>query len=178
MTQALTIRRYQPRDAAAIAALFHAAVQATPNSDYSAAQRTAWSAAPFDPDRYHSKATQPTYKVWVAVNVSHTPVGFIELEVDQATPDQTRQDQAGHIDCFYRHPDWHGCGVGPALYATLEAEARKQGLTRLYLEASEAARRFCLSKGFTDLGRRDFVRRDFAGRGVAMHNYAMEKPLI
>lgn len=168
MTQAFTIRRYQPRDAAGIAALFHAAVHATPSSDYSATQRTAWSAAPFDPDRYHRKASQPTYRVWVAVDVSDSPVGFIELEVDHAT-----HDQAGHIDCFYRHPDWRGCGLGPALYATLEAEARKQGLTRLFLEASEAARRFCLSQGFVDLGRREFRR-----QGVTMHNYAMEKPLI
>ena len=43
---------------------------------------------------------------------------------------------------------------------------------RLYTEASEAARRLFLKKGFTAM-----QRRDFEVAGVAIHNYAMEKRL-
>jgi putative acetyltransferase len=44
--------------------------------------------------------------------------------------------------------------------------------TRLYSEASEAARRFFLKKGLVVLH-----RRDFEVRGVAIHNHAVEKRL-
>jgi putative acetyltransferase len=54
----------------------------------------------------------------------------------------------------------------------LEAEAQQRGLTRLYSEASEAARRFFLKQGFTVT-----ARRDFAVSGVAIHNYAVQKRL-
>ena len=63
-------------------------------------------------------------------------------------------------------------GTAAALYAVLESHARKTGLTRLYTEASEAARRFFLKRGFVVT-----QRRDFSLRGVMIHNYAMEKRL-
>ena len=45
-------------------------------------------------------------------------------------------------------------------------------MPRLYVEASELARRLFLRKGFTVV-----TRRDFAVGGVMIHNYAMEKRL-
>ena len=50
--------------------------------------------------------------------------------------------------------------------------ALEQGLTRLYVKASEAARRLFEHKGFSVTERCDFVL-----DGVAIHNYAMEKRL-
>jgi putative acetyltransferase len=54
----------------------------------------------------------------------------------------------------------------------VEAEAGARGLRRLFVEASEPARRMFERKGFTVLDRRELVR-----DGVALHNFAMEKGL-
>jgi putative acetyltransferase len=62
--------------------------------------------------------------------------------------------------------------VASALYDALEARARERGVGRLYAEASEAARRFFLKKGFIVT-----ARRAFAIDGVPIHNYAVEKAL-
>jgi putative acetyltransferase len=78
----------------------------------------------------------------------------------------------GHIDFLYAAPEAVGKGVAAALYDELETAARERGIARLYSEASEAARRLFLKKGFTVLH-----RRDFDVRGVPIHNYAMEKRL-
>ncbi|WP_254696631.1 GNAT family N-acetyltransferase [Phaeobacter inhibens] len=96
----------------------------------------------------------------MAVNGSDQPQGFIELERD------------GHIDCFYCHPNVAGTGVGLALYQQLEIRAQDLGLSSLFVEASEAAKRFFIRQGFTDEGRREIER-----RGVALHNYRMTKIL-
>lgn len=98
--------------------------------------------------------------VFVAVGTGDSPVAFIELERD------------GHIDFLYCHPDVAGSGVGKALFDRLEEAALADGLSRLYVEASEAARRFFLKEGFTLIRRRDFAR-----YGVQIHNYLMEKQL-
>jgi putative acetyltransferase len=65
-----------------------------------------------------------------------------------------------------------GSGVASALYDRLEQQARERGMTRLFAEASEAARRLFLRKGFAQVKRRDFFL-----RGVSIHNYLMEKLL-
>jgi putative acetyltransferase len=65
-----------------------------------------------------------------------------------------------------------GSGVASALYDRLEQEAKERGLGRLFVEASETARKLFLRKGFTELKRSDFVL-----RGVRIHNYLMEKLL-
>jgi putative acetyltransferase len=87
-------------------------------------------------------------------------VGFIDLEAD------------GHIDRLYCAPEAAGRGVASRLYEATEAAARVQGISRLFTEASERARRFFERKGFTVLERQDMIR-----RGVPIHNYRMTKTL-
>ena len=99
-------------------------------------------------------------QVWVAVDATEVVQGFIELEPD------------GHIDCFYLDPENAGRGIGALLYAQLEAAAQATEISRLYVEASEPARRFFLRQGFVQ-----DARRDFDLRGVKMHNFAMSKML-
>ena len=96
--------------------------------------------------------------VFVAVSKDDKPIAFIELE------------ESGHIDCFYCHPDAVGTGVGTALYEKLENAALAVGLSRLHVEASEAARRFFDAKGFNLIKRQNFKR-----NSVEIHNYLMEK---
>ncbi|MEZ5826495.1 MAG: GNAT family N-acetyltransferase [Geminicoccaceae bacterium] len=153
----MRIRDFVADDAAALALIFHESVRRVGSRDYGREQVEAWSPAPVSAETFLARVSDGRL-VLVAVDERDRPVGFIELETD------------GHIDCFYCHPDCVGTGVGSALHARLEQGARKAGLPRLHVEASEAARRFFLRKGYDLIGRRDFVRNN-----VPIHNYRMEK---
>jgi putative acetyltransferase len=87
-------------------------------------------------------------------------VAYIDLEPD------------GHIDHLYCAPEAAGHGIASHLYDAVEAAARTQGISRLFTEASELARRFFERKGFAVAERRDMVL-----RGVPIHNYRMTKDL-
>jgi putative acetyltransferase len=65
-----------------------------------------------------------------------------------------------------------GRGIASRLYDAVEAAAREQGISSLFTEASELARRLFEHKGFMVLERQDLVI-----RGVAIHNYRMAKTL-
>ncbi|MDP3174505.1 MAG: GNAT family N-acetyltransferase [Phenylobacterium sp.] len=155
----ITIRPYRPADAPALAALFFASVRQAGLRDYSRAQVEAWAPEPPDPRSFERRAAK-RLSFLVATGEADGPVGYIDLEAD------------GHIDHMYLRPEFVGKGVGSQLYDALETAARTHGVYRLYVEASEAARRMFLRKGFQVV-----ARRDFAVRGVAIHNYAMEKDL-
>lgn len=155
----MKIRDFRTDDAAALAMIFHASVRATEGKDYTPDQLEAWSPAPVSAQAFTERVSDGR-TVLVAVSDAGEPIAFIELEGD------------GHIDCFYCAPEVLGRGVGSALYIRLEALARTAGLRRLYVEASEAARRFFVRKGFNTVERRDVER-----HGVRLHNYLMKKPL-
>ena len=154
----MRIRRYVASDAAPLAALYRRSVEQIGARDYAPQQVEAWAACTPTPERIHERATDGRTTL-VAVD-GDRPLGFIDLERD------------GHIDFFYCAPEAAGQGVAAALYDALEVLARQRGVTRLYAEASEAARRFFLKKGFVVT-----ARREFALRGVPIHNHAVEKVL-
>lgn len=155
----VTIRRFQPGDAALLAQLFHAAVHQIGSRHYSPEQVAAWSPAVPDPVRYLDNADDGRVFL-VAADQGNRPVAYCDLEPD------------GHIDHLYCRPDCAGTGVSAALYRELEAIALKRHIPLLYVEASEAARRFLERRGF-----RLEARRDFEVNGVAIHNYRMTKSL-
>ena len=158
MTSGLRIRPFEARDAGDWGRIFHAAVHAVGARFYSPEQCAAWS--PDVPPAERVLAHVEGKRVWVAVDSTEAVQGFIELEPD------------GHIDCFYLDPENAGRGIGALLYAQLEAAAQATEISRLYVEASEPARRFFLRQGFVQ-----DARRDFDLRGVKMHNFAMSKML-
>ncbi len=155
----MQIREFRPEDASALAQIFHDAVHVIGARDYSPEQLSAWSPEPAPAEVWASRAADGR-RVFVAADAQDQPQAFIELETD------------GHIDCFYCQPEAAGTGTGAMLYERLEAEARSLGLTALFVEASEAARRFFLRRGFTAETRREIER-----RGVTLHNYRMTKQL-
>lgn len=57
----------------------------------------------------------------------------------------------GHIRHFGVHPDWTRCGVGKALYARCELDARKAGLSQLECYSSLNAESFYSALGFRRL---------------------------
>ncbi|MBV9881651.1 MAG: GNAT family N-acetyltransferase [Sphingomonadaceae bacterium] len=155
----VTIRPFQPADAPALAALFHAAVHGIARLYYSEAQVQAWAPGVPDPARFEARAADGRILL-VAADAEDAPLAYGDLEPD------------GHIDHLFCRPDAAGTGITALLYKALEAEARALGIERLHVEASEPARRFFLKQGFAELARRDFEL-----AGVPIHNFAMEKQL-
>ncbi|PSJ40934.1 GNAT family N-acetyltransferase [Allosphingosinicella deserti] len=155
----MPVRAFRPDDAAAIAALFYAAVHEIAGRDYSERQVRAWAPDVPSVDRILRWAGDGRLFL-VATDREDAPLAFCDLEAD------------GHIDHLFCRPDVAGIGVASGLYDTLEAAARTQGLALLYVEASEPARRFFLRKDFAVT-----ERRDFEIGGVPIHNYRMEKRL-
>ena len=155
----LIIRPYKPGDAADLTAILHEAVHAIGARDYTPEQLGAWSPARMPSEDYVARVADGR-TVLVAAVAGARPAAFIELEAD------------GHIDCFYCHPDAAGSGVSRALFRQAQSRAIEAGTPRLFVEASEAARRFFLREGFQVLALREFLL-----RGVKIHNYAMEKTL-
>lgn len=155
----VTVRAYVAADAPPLGMLFFDSVRKAGLQDYTDAQVAAWAPAPLDPHRFHVWATDGR-EVLVAINDRNEPVAYGDVESD------------GHIDHLFCRPDFVGLGVASCLYDALEAAARSRKLPRLYVEASEAARRLFLRKGFSVIERREFEL-----RGVAIHNYAMAKQL-
>jgi putative acetyltransferase len=154
-----SIRLYEPDDAAALAEVMWSSVRTAALADYSPEQTNAWLPEAPLAEAMHRWASDGRC-VLVAANVDGRVVGYIDLASD------------GHIDHLYCSPEAVGQGVASALYDTLERTASSQGLSRLDVEASEAARRLFEKKGFTVEGRRDWEL-----RGVSIHNYKMSKGL-
>jgi len=149
------IRPGQDDDAEALAAVFERAVRTIGARFYSPAQIEAWIG--HEPRAVSFRARMSDgRRCWVALDGQHQVTAFVDLEAD------------GHIDCLYADPQVAGQGVASALLDVVERTAREEGLTRLYVEASEAARRFLLKRGYAVE-----TRRDFELRGVPIHNYAM-----
>jgi putative acetyltransferase len=153
------IRRYEARDAGALADLYRRSVEQIGPKDYAEEQVRAWAALGPSPAQIDARAADGRTTL-VAVDDTDQPQAFGDLEPD------------GHIACLYCSPEAAGKGITAALYDRLEEIAREQGMQRLHAEASEAARRFFLRKGFVVI-----ARRDLEIAGVPIHNYAVEKRL-
>jgi putative acetyltransferase len=153
------IRPYDPKDAASLCAVFFEAVRITGLRDYSEAQVKVWAPAVPDSTDFEARARDGRI-VFVAVTESNEPIAYGDLEAN------------GHIDHLYCRPEQAGLGVASALYDRIEQKARELEIATLFVEASEAARRLFLRKGFTEVNRRESLL-----QGVTIHNYFMEKPL-
>lgn len=150
------IRPYQDGDAEALAVVFERAVRVIGARDYTPAQIEAWLGPEPRTGSFRSRMADGR-RCWVSLDGEGQVTAFVDLEAD------------GHIDFLFADPAVSGRGVASALLDVVERTAREEGMARLYVEASEAARRFLLKRGYAVERRRDFEI-----RGVAIHNYAME----
>jgi len=151
----LFIRAYRESDTRQIMTLFYETIHAINRRDYNPEQIDTWAPAEMDDARWAETLRQRT--TFVAEN-DGLIVGFAELEED------------GHINRFYCHKDYQGCGIGTRLLAAIEAEAQQRGITRLFTEASITAHPFFTKRGFQTLQEQTVVVRN-----VAFRNYRMEK---
>lgn len=154
----MTIRDYQPADAAAIIEIFSSAVHAIADTLYSPEQKSAWAPLPADERLWVRRlaAKQPLVAI-----VEGSLVGFLELEAD------------GHIDCAYVHPKYQGQGIGGTLLNHALATATQRGLAGVYTEASKAALAFFAKHGFKLVSENEARR-----AGQVLVNYTMERSLL
>ena len=157
MTGDLSIRPYQPSDAAGLSGLYEASVRALGPRDYSAAQIEAWASLTPSAESLDGRMKDGRMRL---VAFTDQLAGFIDVEAD------------GHIDLLYVAPAAAGLGAARLLLETVEALAPIRGASRLYAEASETARPV-----FERLGYSVVARRDFEVAGVPIHNWSVEKPL-
>lgn len=154
----VVVRQFAPADAVALADVMWRSVREAARRDYSAEQVRAWLPQPPSVDTVLAR-TGDGRRTLVAC-ADDRVVGYVDLEDD------------GHIDHMYCAPEAVGRRVASRLYDEVEQLALVHGIQRLYVEASEAARRVFERKGFlVD------ERREWELRGVMIHNYAMSKAL-
>ncbi len=153
-------------DCEAMAQLFHHTVQQVNSRDYSSKQIATWSAQPQSAEAWHSRLAHKQSLYIARPTTDQAPItGFAELD-----PPET--DRQAHIDGFYVHHQWQGQGVGTALISALETDAKAQGISLLYVEASITAQPFFSRKGFK------VIREQFRTLGSCQFKqFYMEKPL-
>ena len=121
-----TLRPYHPNDAAVPTALYVRSVRHYGPRAYSPEQVAMW-AATADVARTAARCGDGRFVV-VAQDEAGSLLGFADLEAD------------GHLDLLYVAPEAERLHVGSHLYGAIEAHARRRGLHRIFVEASELAR--------------------------------------
>ncbi len=153
----MEIRHYKIDETRQIADLYHDTVHEIAKEKYSPQQLEAW--APTPPDYQYWTNRLATKNPYVCL-VDKKVVGFMELE------------ESGYINCAYTHKDFQRRGIANALYATIEEEAKRLNLQRLYVDASLIAITFFEKHGFNQV-RVNQVER----AGLTLTNVSMEKYL-
>ena len=151
------VRPFQRGDEPGLAEIFVSAVREIAKCSYSEQQVKIWAAGVPDEASYAARASDGRIFL-VATDHEDRLLAYGDVELD------------GHIDHIYCRPIYAGTGVTAALYAELESEASRKGIRRLFVEASEPARRFFLKRDF-----RQVERREVELNGVTLHNFRMEK---
>lgn len=146
-------------DASALAALTLDAIRHIGSRAYSPEQVEAWASGYIDAQRFTQRSKAGHY-IYIMADKADMPAAYALLEPD------------GHLDMLYCSPAHAGRALTTRLLEHAEGQARGIGVTRLYTEASELAR-----KPFERAGYVMVERRDFKLRGTRIHNYVMEKVL-
>lgn len=152
-TSSMRIRPARGSDIPQIARLYYETVHRVNARDYGPAQIRAWA-----PRVYPNAFWLPRlrrYRVFVAADAGAV-VGFVEL------------GRGGEIDCFYVHHGQQDRGIGAALMARIEREARGRGAAHLRADVSMTAEPFFRRVGFRILQRRIRVYRNRAFKQAVM----------
>ena len=151
----MIIRRYDDSDLESIVTLFTESVRHVNILHYSEEQVVA--AAPRPPDLDLWRKRIAGVAIWVA-ELDSQIAGFCGLGA------------AGHVDLLYTDYRFQRQGVARALYQQAETETLRQGVRRLFTEASVNARPFFEKMGFAVIREQEI---EFCG--LMFRNYAMEK---
>ena len=153
----IAIRSYRSADAQSLADIFYDSIHQVAVEHYSPAQVNAWAPLPRQYADWQQRfAAKPPFVAELAGVI----VGFMTLEHN------------GHIDWTYTHHAYQRQGIASALYRHLEAEARRQDIARLFVEASHLARPFFDKQGFSVIRQNEVPI-----RGQVLVNWHMHKHL-
>ena len=155
----MRVRPFKESDAGALAEIFFAAVHEIAAAHYSSEQIQAWAPAVPSSESLRKRLCDGR-TLLVAVDDDDWTLAYGNFEPD------------GHIEHLFCRPGYSRKGVAAALYHELEHAALARGISRLYVEASEPARRFFEKQGFVVLARNNFEL-----NGVPIHNWRMAKNL-
>jgi putative acetyltransferase len=127
------IRPYQAQDRAAVALVFYRAIREGSAAHYPEAERAAWAPSPSPdlttPDKLLSQ--------WCYVaQESGQITGFFSM------------DDTGYLDMAFVLPEVMGNGTAAALYDTVLARARAEGLTHFTVRAAVQSHRFLARRGW------------------------------
>jgi len=153
----VNIRPYEQSDLQQVIALFGASVHSLASPFYTAEQLAAWAPPEQDVGRWRQRLA-PLH----TIVAEHDGViaGFASYEVN------------GHLDFLYTHPAFARQGVATHLYGCVELALHGVGVSRVYTEASLAARPFFEHCGF-QVDTEEFVEI----RGTQLLRYAMHKQI-
>ena len=156
--QKIIVRKYKPEDSQALADIYYNTIHQINIQHYTEQQVKAWAPEASLESSGWVKKFEKT-KPLVAM-IGEIIVGFVEFEPN------------GHIDCFYCHHKYIGCGVGSTLMESVYEIAIQKEIKRIFAEVSITARPFFEKQGFTVAEEQTVVL-----RGVKFINYKMEKYL-
>lgn len=158
MKHSILLKPYAEADAHFLAAIYFNTIHNINCKDYSPEQINAWAPKEsVDTGRWIAKWKKLSPFV---ATINDKIVGFAEFEDN------------GHIDCFYCHHEYQGCGVGTTLLNHIESKARKNKINKIFAEVSITAKPFFEAKGFT-VTKEQLVEI----RGAKLTNFVMEKIL-
>ncbi len=162
-----TLRAFREDDAETLAALTLSAIRSVGSARYSSQQIDAWASRHPGPQRFIDRAASGD-RIFVATGPEDIAIAYVLLEPEC--------EGRGHLDMLYCHPEHTRRGIADLLLTRANDQARADGVTVLFTEASELARPAFERGGYVVTHRRDF---DIEGPDgpVTIHNYAMEKIL-
>jgi len=150
-------RPYQVSDTERVITVFHSSIHSLAAPFYNAEQLTAWA-----PDEMDVARWQKRFASLHTIIAEHGGViaGFVSYEDN------------GHLDLLFTHPDFARQGVATRLYKQAEAAMLVAGASRVFAEASLAARTFFESCGF-EIDHEEEIE----CRGVPLRRFAMQKQI-
>lgn len=151
----ITIRLFEPNDAAAAAQLFFDAIHIGAKDDYDRAQRQAWAPSPPEIGSWRDRLlSQLTFCAVIEGELA----GYMTL------------DDNGYIDLAFVDPTHTRKGVASALYVAVEDRALERGIQKLTTEASLVAKPFFIQNKWV-ITKKQTVKK----HGVSLPNFLMEK---
>jgi putative acetyltransferase len=153
----MRVRRLEPADVPAVAALFTGTVHSVNAADYTPEQVNAWAPRPPDVAAWERSLAGRTAFV---VEVGEEVAGFGDL------------GDGGYLDRLYVHRDHQRRGVATALAEALEAEAGRRGAAEVTADASITALPFFVRRGYEVVG-----EQERQVRGTRFTNHRVRKRL-
>lgn len=158
MEQKISLSGYEEKDCQEIANLFYDTVHTATTKEYNEEQRNAWATGKVDLDQWNQSFLKHDTLV---ANVGDMIVGFADM------------DESGYLDRLYVHKDYQRSGIATLLCDALEANAKKQGITKVTTHASMTAKPFFMKRGYVVKKKQEVIR-----VGVLLTNYVMEGNLL